>query len=64
MTMSFTLPDAALAKGIEVGQQVAFEFRRSAQDTYEIVSIGPDGARVREGTSNHVHGAVGSGAKP
>ena len=64
MTMSFTLPDAALAKGIEVGQQVAFEFRRSAEGTYEIVSIGTDGARVGESTANHVHGDMSSGARP
>jgi membrane fusion protein, copper/silver efflux system len=64
MTMSFTLPDAALAKGIEVGQQVAFEFRRSAEGTYEIVSIGTDVARVGESTANHVHGDVSSGARP
>jgi hypothetical protein len=64
MTMSFTLSDPALAKGIAVGQHVAFEFRRNTQDEYEIVSIGADDARADENTTNHAHSAAGAGAKP
>ena len=64
MTMSFTLSDPALAKGIAVGQHVAFEFRRNTQDAYEIVSIRADDARADEKTPNHAHGASGAGAKP